>query len=114
MLIKNNINIGELTTHYDTSKRHDAVRQLLSYIERQHTLIYANVRAEGGGGGNNTTNFASISQTSRRRHELVKSMIHEFCRSMLGVEVEAVPVVSKGIQHTNSIKSTKSIFKKKK
>ncbi|KAG2221764.1 hypothetical protein INT45_003404 [Circinella minor] len=78
---------GELTTHYGASTRHDAVRQLLSYIERQHKLIYGSLRGEGVG----TTNFASTSQTSRRRHELVKSMIHEFCRSMLGVEVEAVP-----------------------
>ncbi|KAI7853124.1 hypothetical protein BDC45DRAFT_606705 [Circinella umbellata] len=104
---------GELTTHYDASTRHDAVRQLLSYIERQHKLIYGSIRGEGAG----TTNFASTSQTSRRRHELVKSMIHEFCRSMLGVEVEAVPVLSKGnngSSHHNSIKSSKSIFGKKK
>jgi hypothetical protein len=47
------------------------------YIERQHKKIY------GNGNLDNPTVFQS---TTMRRHELIKSMIHEFCRTLVGVE----------------------------
>jgi hypothetical protein len=70
--------IGELTTHYDDKSRRAAVNRLLIYIEQQHAKIYNT--------DNNNSVFQSVSQTSKRRHELIKSMIHEFCRTLVGVE----------------------------
>ncbi|KAG2206016.1 hypothetical protein INT47_005334 [Mucor saturninus] len=69
---------GELTTHYDDKSRRAAVNRLLIYIEEQHTKIY-NTES-------NNSMYQSVSQTTKRRHELIKSMIHEFCRTLVGVE----------------------------
>lgn len=71
--------IGELTTHYDEKARTAAVNRLLSYVEREHELLYTNPHTD-------SPVFQSIGQTTRRRHELIKSMIHEFCRTLVGVE----------------------------
>lgn len=71
--------IGELTTHYDDKSRRAAVNRLLMYIEEQHAKIYNT-------GSSNNTMYQSVSQTTKRRHELIKSMIHEFCRTLVGVE----------------------------
>lgn len=70
--------IGELTTHYNDKSRRAAVNRLLIYIEEQHTKIYNT--------DNNNAVYQSVSQTTKRRHELIKSMIHEFCRTLVGVE----------------------------
>ncbi|GAA5812039.1 hypothetical protein MFLAVUS_005488 [Mucor flavus] len=72
------VECGELTAHYNDKSRRAAVNRLLSHIEQQQTKIY-NTES-------NNTAFQSISQTTRRRHELIKSMIHEFCRTLVGVE----------------------------
>ncbi|KAK4516036.1 uncharacterized protein ATC70_010997 [Mucor velutinosus] len=66
---------GELTAHYNDEARAAAVNKLLAYVEQQHLKIYAN--------DNPTAVFQS---TTIRRHELIKSMIHEFCRTLVGVE----------------------------
>lgn len=66
---------GELTVHYNDEARAAAVNKLLAYVEQQHLKIYAN------------DNPAAVFQsTTIRRHELIKSMIHEFCRTLVGVE----------------------------
>ncbi|KAG0163946.1 hypothetical protein DFQ28_010843 [Apophysomyces sp. BC1034] len=70
---------GELTTHYTNKIRDAAVNQLLGYLEQQHAMIYTNPHTD-------SPVYATVSQTTRRRQELVKSMIHEFCRTLLGVE----------------------------
>ncbi|KAI8068316.1 hypothetical protein BC940DRAFT_299679 [Gongronella butleri] len=70
---------GESTTHYKEETRYAAVNVLLAYIEREHNMIYTNPLTD-------TPVFQSVSQTTRRRHELIKSMIHEFCRTLVGVE----------------------------
>ena len=67
---------GELTTHYNDASRRAAVNRLLGYIEQQHNKIY----------NSNNTVLQSVSHTAKRRHELIKSMIHEFCRTLVGVE----------------------------
>ncbi|KAL0097501.1 hypothetical protein J3Q64DRAFT_1062875, partial [Phycomyces blakesleeanus] len=72
-------NCGELTTNYDNESRDLAVNKLITYIEDQHSLIYTDPHTD-------TPVFMSVCQTSRRRHELIKSMIHEFCRTLVGVE----------------------------
>ncbi|KAI9015844.1 hypothetical protein CLU79DRAFT_820137 [Phycomyces nitens] len=72
-------NCGELTTNYDNESRDSAVKKLINYIEDQHSLIYTDPHTD-------TPVFMSVCQTSRRRHELIKSMIHEFCRTLVGVE----------------------------
>ncbi|KAI9277522.1 hypothetical protein BC943DRAFT_332716 [Umbelopsis sp. AD052] len=64
---------GELTTHYSTEARNIAVNLLLQYLERQHNLLYTNPHV-------------TVPNTSRRRHELLKSMIHEFSRQLLDVQ----------------------------
>ncbi|CAM0141933.1 G-protein signaling regulator protein [Umbelopsis sp. WA50703] len=64
---------GELTTHYSTEARNTAVTLLLQYLERQHNLLYTNPHV-------------SVPKTSRRRHELLMSMIHEFSRQLLDVQ----------------------------
>lgn len=66
---------GELTAHYNDEARAAAVNKLLGYVEQQHQKIYGN--------DNPTAVFQS---TTIRRHELIKSMIHEFCRTLVGVE----------------------------
>lgn len=71
--------VGELTTHYPDETRFAAVNVLLGYIEREHAMIYTNPLTDA-------PVFMSVSQTSKRRHELIKSMIHEFCRTLVGVE----------------------------
>ncbi|KAF7727144.1 hypothetical protein EC973_008005 [Apophysomyces ossiformis] len=70
---------GELTTHYTNKVREAAVNQLLAYLEQQHAMIYTNPHTD-------SPVFGGVSQTTRKRQELVKSMIHEFCRTFLGVE----------------------------
>ncbi|KAI8087645.1 uncharacterized protein B0P05DRAFT_569593 [Gilbertella persicaria] len=72
-------NCGELTTFYDEQARMAAVSKLVSYIESQQTKIY------GTESMSNTTATA-FQSTTIRRHELIKSMIHEFCRSLVGIE----------------------------
>jgi hypothetical protein len=67
------IYIGELTTHYSTEARNTAVSLLLQYLEQQHNLLYTNPHI-------------TVPITSRRRHELLKSMIHEFSRQLLDVQ----------------------------
>ncbi|KAH8548055.1 hypothetical protein BGW37DRAFT_508041 [Umbelopsis sp. PMI_123] len=64
---------GELTTHYSTEARNTAVSLLLQYLEQQHNLLYTNPHI-------------TVPITSRRRHELLKSMIHEFSRQLLDVQ----------------------------
>ncbi|CAO3589164.1 unnamed protein product [Absidia cylindrospora] len=70
---------GELVTHYPDETRFAAVNVLLGYVEREHAMIYTNPLTDA-------PVFMSVSQTSKRRHELIKSMIHEFCRTLVGVE----------------------------
>ncbi|ORZ10155.1 RGS domain-containing protein [Absidia repens] len=70
---------GELTTHYPDETRFAAVNVLLGYIEREHAMIYTNPLTDA-------PVFMSVSQTTKRRHELIKSMLHEFCRTLVGVE----------------------------
>ncbi|ORX43842.1 hypothetical protein DM01DRAFT_1312780 [Hesseltinella vesiculosa] len=70
---------GESASYYKEETRYAAVNVLLAYIEREHNMIYKNPLTD-------TPVFQSVSQTTRRRHELIKSMIHEFCRTLVGVE----------------------------
>ncbi|KAF7722885.1 hypothetical protein EC973_002605 [Apophysomyces ossiformis] len=67
---------GEQTTQYDHSTRHAAVSELVSYIERQHAAVYTNQHAN------------AFSPSSAKRHERVKALVHEFCRSLVGVEFD--------------------------
>ncbi|KAI8366039.1 RGS domain-containing protein [Radiomyces spectabilis] len=71
-------NCGESKTHYHRDTRHAAVQQLIMYLERQHAMIYTSPHTD-------SPVFMSVSQP-KRRHELIKSMIHEFCRTLIGVE----------------------------
>lgn len=73
------MNCGELTTHYDTDTRNMAIETLMQYIDRQHDMIYTNPHTDA-------PVFASINQTSRKRHELIKFMIFEFCRTLMDVD----------------------------
>lgn len=76
MMISLTLWLGELTTHYSKDARNNAIHQLMSYIERQHILIYTN------------TDPSAATTAARRRHELIRSMVHEFCRTILGVHIE--------------------------
>ncbi|KAG2171699.1 hypothetical protein INT43_008079 [Umbelopsis isabellina] len=69
-------NCGDLNTYYDEVCRNKAVNFLLQYLERQHDILYTNPH----------TDQLSASNSSRRRYEVLKSMIHEFCRTLLNVE----------------------------
>lgn len=62
-----------MTTHYSTDARNTAVTLLLQYLERQHNLLYTNPHV-------------NVPKTTRRRHELLMSMIHEFSRQLLDVQ----------------------------
>jgi hypothetical protein len=70
-------NCGDLNTYYDENCRNRAVNFLLQYLERQHDLLYTNPHTDGQ---------MSVSNSSRRRYEVLKSMIHEFCKTLLNVE----------------------------
>lgn len=87
IIIINN-NTGELTTHYSTEARNIAVSLLLQYLERQHNLLYTNPHV-------------TVPNTSRRRHELLKSMIHEFSRQLLDVQFS---YYQRGISTDDSLK----------
>jgi hypothetical protein len=99
--------VGELTTHYPDETRFAAVNVLLGYIEREHAMIYTNPLTDA-------PVFMSVSQTSKRRHELIKSMIHEFCRTLVGVEFNyyqqdpnepSVPLTDPSQQHRQQQRS---------
>ncbi|KAG2187773.1 hypothetical protein INT44_005463 [Umbelopsis vinacea] len=70
-------NCGDLNTYYDENCRNRAVNFLLQYLERQHDLLYTNPHTDAQ---------MSVSNSSRRRYEVLKSMIHEFCKTLLNVE----------------------------
>ncbi|KAI8990236.1 hypothetical protein BDB01DRAFT_501064 [Pilobolus umbonatus] len=67
----------ELTTHYNDEQRVGAVNKLLLHIEHQQSHMDSNLH---------TPLFSSLTHTTKRRHELIKSMVREFCVSFLGVE----------------------------
>jgi len=71
------INCGDSNTYYDELCRNRAVNFLLQYLERQHDLLYTNPHTDAQ---------MSVTNSSRRRYEVLKSMIHEFCRTLLNVE----------------------------
>lgn len=70
--------IGEDTIQYDAEIRDAAVNALLSYVEQQHAMLYTNPHTDAP--------LSMCHQTAKKRHELTKSMIHEFCRTVVGVE----------------------------
>lgn len=70
--------LGELTTFYDEKSRTAAVNFLMKYVQKEQDKIYSKPD--------------SFQNTTIRRHELIKSMIHEFCRTFVGVEfIEKAP-----------------------
>ncbi|RCH99629.1 GTPase-activating protein [Rhizopus azygosporus] len=62
---------GELTTYYSNETRSAAVNRLLNYIQI-------------------SSNTATVSQATRKRHELLRLMIYEFCRTCIGVNLDCV------------------------
>ncbi|KAI8367225.1 RGS domain-containing protein [Choanephora cucurbitarum] len=71
---------GELITFYDDEARLAAVNKLMSYVEQQQNRVYNTE-------GSNSMTATAFQSTTIRRHELIKSMIHEFCRSLVGIEI---------------------------
>ncbi|KAI9315071.1 RGS domain-containing protein [Dichotomocladium elegans] len=73
---------GELTTHYDETSRRAAPQLLLQYLEQQYAIIYTNPHTD------QAALLSASHQSSRRRHELTRSMIQAFCRTKLDVQIE--------------------------
>ena len=70
---------GETNTFFFNDKtREAAVNTLLRFIEQQHAMLYTNPHMDAP--------LSMCMKTAKKRHELTKSMVHEFCKTVVGVE----------------------------
>lgn len=65
---------------HNEETKHAAVNTLLRYIEQQHAMLYTNPHMDAP--------LSMCMQTAKKRHDLTKSMVHEFCLTVVGVEFQ--------------------------
>ncbi|KAI8139308.1 hypothetical protein BJV82DRAFT_627952 [Fennellomyces sp. T-0311] len=70
---------GETNTFFfHDLTREAAVNTLLRFIEQQHAILYTNPHTDAP--------LSMCMKTAKKRHELTKAMVHEFCKTVVGVE----------------------------
>ncbi|KAI9299305.1 hypothetical protein BJ944DRAFT_245425 [Cunninghamella echinulata] len=74
-------NCGESTIYYNNEIRDKSIDYLLGYLEKMHSIIYTNPHTD-------TPVFMNSNQSSKKHYDMVKAMVHEFCKNLLGVEFD--------------------------
>ncbi|CAO3635277.1 unnamed protein product [Cunninghamella blakesleeana] len=72
---------GESTIYYNNDCKEKTINYLLGYLERMHSIIYTNPHTDA-------PVFMNSNQSSKKHYDMVKAMVHEFSRNLLGVEFE--------------------------
>ncbi|CAG8509549.1 4438_t:CDS:2 [Paraglomus occultum] len=95
--------IGEATTHYSPEARDNAILLLLRFLSRQsspsssHAASSVPTPASSAPSSPITSPTVAISQ---HRHQLVRTMVYEFVRALLDIDVEAY--FSEGTRYRHS------------